>query len=72
MPVGVSLRIRIIKDPPEQYLEDCDVSHFMVGGTYDLRARLAELLIVLGYAQSEMRREQSPAPPAHDRRQHPR
>jgi hypothetical protein len=65
---GGTLRIRIIKIPTERYLEDCDVSDLTVGSTYDLGPRFAELLIVSGYAEPEMRRVHVATAPEHDRR----
>jgi hypothetical protein len=57
------VRIRIIKRPTtgDCDLEGFDVSHFQVGEVYDLGPRLAELLIVCGYAEPEMRQRARPS-----------
>ena len=52
------MRIRIIKKPDVeecQELEPFDVSSFQVGQVYNPSTRLAELLIVCGFAVPEMR-----------------
>lgn len=50
------MRVRIKKLPQSGSIEDIDVTRLAVGKTYDLGPRLAELLIVSGYAVPEMRR----------------
>jgi hypothetical protein len=55
----VSVRIRITKEPDVRELESAgfDVRHLQVGHDYDVGPRLADYLIVCGYAVLEMRRE---------------
>ena len=55
--VANPVHVRIVKAPKR---DDCDldgydVSKFEVGEIYDIASRLAELLILCGYAQPEMR-----------------
>ena len=52
---GASLRIRIKKLPNRAESEPFDVAHFEVGKVYEVGPRLAEYLIVAGYAEPEMR-----------------
>jgi hypothetical protein len=52
---GGSLRIRIKELPDQKASEPYDVAHFQVGGVYEVGPRLAEYLIVAGYAEPEMR-----------------
>jgi hypothetical protein len=47
-------------------LKGFDVSRFEVGKVYDVGLRLAELLIVCGYAEPQMRSHERA--PAHDER----
>lgn len=54
------VKIRIRKVPPSAFLEGFDLRpyQFLVGHVYELDHRLAEVLIMWGYAEPEMRREQ--------------
>jgi hypothetical protein len=56
------VRVRITKPPSASDcdLEGFDVSRFQVGQVYDLGPRLAELLVVCGYAELEMRQSDRP------------
>ena len=49
------MRIRIHRVPLTSSIEDFDLSHyaFCEGHVYEIGQRLAELLIVLGYAEPE-------------------
>jgi len=51
------VRIRILQRPTagDSDLEGFDVAGFNVGQVYDVGPRLAELMIVCGYAEPEMR-----------------
>jgi NADH:ubiquinone oxidoreductase subunit B-like Fe-S oxidoreductase len=51
------MRVRMVKRPTtgDCDLEGFDVSRFEVGEVYEVGPRLAELLIVCGYAEPEMR-----------------
>ena len=51
----VILRIRITKRPVPTELEPFDISRFEVGKVYEVGPRLAEVLIVAGYAEPEIR-----------------
>ena len=59
-----TVRIFIRKVPPREQLEGIDVRHyeFCEGNVYEVGERLAELLIVEGYAQRDRRREPRPKP----------
>ena len=52
---GGNLRIRIKKLPNRKASEPFEVAHFVVGQMYDVGPRLAEYLIISGYAEPEMR-----------------
>jgi len=53
----VFLRIRIIGLPHDrEHVEGFDLRRFENGQAYEVSARLGEFLIVMGYAQVEMRR----------------
>lgn len=56
--IGGFMRIRMIKVPSNgnRDLEGFDLSRFEVGHVYEIGPRLAELLIVCGYAEPEMRK----------------
>jgi hypothetical protein len=49
------LRVRILKRPDPTQFELFDVSRFVVGQVYDVGIRLAELMIVDGCAEPDMR-----------------
>jgi NADH:ubiquinone oxidoreductase subunit B-like Fe-S oxidoreductase len=49
------LRVRITKKPVPTQVEPFDVSRFEIGKVYEVGSRLAEVLIVAGYAEPEMR-----------------
>jgi hypothetical protein len=49
------VRIRILKVPQASEFIPFDVSRFQVDKVYEVGTRLAELLIVCGYAAPEMR-----------------
>jgi hypothetical protein len=53
------MKIRIRKLPPSGNLEGFDLHPhaFHSGEVYDVPSRLAEILILWGYAEPEMRRE---------------
>lgn len=53
------MKVRIRWVPPTRTLEGFDLSayHFEAGHIYDLPSRLAEVLVLWGYAELEMRRE---------------
>ncbi len=48
---GASLRIRITRRLPARNYEGFDVRQLVVGNEYDVMPRLADLLIVSGYAR---------------------
>ena len=48
---GALLRIRITSLPTDGEFDEFDLRRFRVGETYDVRTRLASLLIIAGYAQ---------------------
>jgi hypothetical protein len=50
------LRIRIIRKPSPRDVEGYDVNRFEVGELFDVGPRLADLLVIGGYAIVEMRR----------------
>lgn len=52
---GRTLRIRIKTLPNAAESEPFDVARFLVGNVYEVGPRLAEFLIVAGYAEPEMR-----------------
>ena len=52
------MRVRVKSLPQDRELEGFDLSRFEVGQVYDVGQRLGELLIVLGHAVPDMRREQ--------------
>jgi NADH:ubiquinone oxidoreductase subunit B-like Fe-S oxidoreductase len=52
--IGDFLRICIIERPTRN-LGGFDLSHFGLGQVYDVAPRLAELLVVCGYAEPVMR-----------------
>jgi hypothetical protein len=56
--------------PPSLTLEGFDLKpyHFEAGHAYDLPSRLAEVLVLWGYAELEMR--QQPRADAADKRRH--
>ena len=55
--LGVFLRIRITALPHDRELvEGFDLRRFENGQAYEVSARLGEFLIVMGFAQVEMRR----------------
>jgi len=56
-----TLRVRITKRPVPTELEPYDVSRFEVGKVYEVGPRLAEALIVAGFAEPEMRTKDRPA-----------
>ena len=58
---GTTLRVRITKKPVPKELEPYDVSRFEVGKVYEVGPRLAEVLIVAGFAEPEMRTKDPPA-----------
>jgi hypothetical protein len=64
------VRIRIRKVPPSTQLEGFDLRPFAFreGGVYDVGHPLAEVLIVWGYAEPEMRRPDREAIPDKPRR----
>jgi hypothetical protein len=49
------LRVRILKTPNPTQFDLFDVSRFVVGQVYEVGIRLAELLVVEGCAEPEMR-----------------
>jgi hypothetical protein len=49
------VRVRILKTPNPTQFELFDVSRFVVGQAYDVGIRLAELMIVDGCAEPDMR-----------------
>jgi hypothetical protein len=53
------MRVRIRAVPPSRTLEGFDLSpyHFEAGHIYDLPTRLAEVLVLWGYAEPERRGE---------------
>jgi hypothetical protein len=53
---GFIVRVRIKALPEGKQLEGFDLRVFEMDRVYELGARLAELLIVLGFAEPEMRR----------------
>ena len=55
------MRVRITKQPVATELEPYDVTRFEVGKVYDVGPRLAEVLIVAGFAEPEMRAKDRPA-----------
>jgi hypothetical protein len=54
------MRIRITKKPDPLDFTDIDVTHFAVGGAYDIPSAVAYVLIVFGYAITEMRAVEPP------------
>lgn len=58
---GPTLRVRITKQPVPTELEPYDVSRFEVGKVYDVGPRLAEALIVGGFAEPDTRTKDRPA-----------
>ncbi|MCC7417406.1 MAG: hypothetical protein IT176_09720 [Acidobacteria bacterium] len=55
---GSTLRIRFRNLPENRKdIEGFDLRAYQSGGVYDVDARLAELLVVLNYAELEMRRQ---------------
>jgi hypothetical protein len=48
--------VRIKRLPQERYLEGFDLSRYEIGKIYEVGARLAELLVILGYADPRARR----------------
>ena len=52
------MRVRIRKCPPEGTLEVFDLrrNQFQVGGVYEIGQRLAEILILSGFAEPEVHR----------------
>ena len=54
------MRIRITKRPDPRDFKDVDVTHFAVGGAYDIPSTVAYALIVFGYAIAEMRAVEPP------------
>jgi hypothetical protein len=48
---GALLRIRINSLPTDGEFDEFDLRRFHVGEVYDVRTRLASLLIIAGYAQ---------------------
>ena len=55
------MRVRITKKPVPTELDPYDVSRFEVGKVYEVGPRLAEVLIVAGFAEPEMRGKDRPA-----------
>jgi hypothetical protein len=55
-----TLRVRITKRPVAKELEPYDVSRFEVGKVYEVGPRLAEILIVAGFAEPETRTKDRP------------
>ena len=53
---GLILRIRITALPHDRQAEGFDLRRFEPGQAYEVSARLGEFMIVMGYAQVEMRR----------------
>jgi len=53
---GIVLRIRITALPHDRHAEGFDLRRFEPGHAYEVSARLGEFMIVMGYAQVEMRR----------------
>ena len=53
---GLILRIRIMALPHDKHAEGFDLRRFEPGQAYEVSARLGEFMIVMGYAQVEMRR----------------
>jgi hypothetical protein len=53
---GFLLRIRITALPHDRHAEGFDLRRFEPGQAYEVSARLGEFMIVMGYAQVEMRR----------------
>jgi hypothetical protein len=49
------VHVRITKTPVPNELEPYDVSRFEVGKVYEVGPRLAEVLIVAGFAEPESR-----------------
>jgi len=55
--LGLFLRIRITSLPHDsEHVDGFDLRRFENGQAYEVSARLGEFLIVMGYAQVEMRR----------------
>jgi hypothetical protein len=50
------LRIRITALPHDRHADGFDLRRFEPGQAYEVSARLGEFMIVMGYAQVEMRR----------------
>ena len=52
---GSAVRIRIQRLPGDSDFEGFDLRRFEIGAVYDVGIRLAELLILAGFATMEMR-----------------
>jgi hypothetical protein len=64
---GGAVRLRITKTLDPREFEEYNVSHFQVGQVYDVTPRLANLLVIGGYAELEMRVTDRAADRAADR-----
>ena len=64
------MRVRILRLPggTDPALEGFDLAPYEIGKVYNINARVAELLIVCGYAAPEMRQTVPGAAPVADRR----
>jgi hypothetical protein len=54
------MRIRFTKKPDPRDFEDIDVTRFHVGRVYDIPSTVASVLIVSGYAMTDMRAAERP------------
>jgi hypothetical protein len=59
----MSMRIRVLKNPPAYIIDGFDVRSLRAGQIYDLDTRMANYLIVAGYAaRAEDERSIQPTP----------
>jgi hypothetical protein len=58
---GFIVRVRIVRLPPEERRGsyEVDLRPYQVGGVYEVGPRIAEYLIVMGFAEPESRQEQA-------------
>jgi hypothetical protein len=62
-----AVKIRIVREPPAT-IEDLNVGRYHLHSMYDVSARVANLLVMQGYAVFEKREHDLNIPPAKDRR----